>query len=86
MYVALSCSMNQPMDIDQRIEALTQSVELLSVMHQDNEKRYAAQFTMPGENLHRLGENLHRLGENLHTLTGISESLARIAQDHEHRI
>ena len=29
------------MTIDERIEALTQSVELLSLMHQDNEKRFA---------------------------------------------
>lgn len=29
------------MDIDARIEALTCSVELLSQMHQDNEKTYA---------------------------------------------
>ena len=53
------------MNIDQRIEALTQSVELLSQMHQDNEKRYAKQFDQ---------------------LTSISESLARIAQDHDRRI
>ncbi len=32
------------MTIDQRIEALTQSVELLSHMHQDNEKLYATLF------------------------------------------
>jgi hypothetical protein len=28
------------MNIDQRIQALTQRVEFLSQMHQDNEKRY----------------------------------------------
>ncbi|MGA8027404.1 MAG: hypothetical protein WB992_09675 [Bryobacteraceae bacterium] len=32
------------MDIDERIEALTQSVELLSQMHQDNEKKYERLF------------------------------------------
>lgn len=32
------------MTIDERIEALTQSVELLSQMHQDNEKTYAQIF------------------------------------------
>ena len=32
------------MDIDQRIEALTHSVELFSQMHQDNEKTYAKLF------------------------------------------
>ncbi|HWF45950.1 MAG TPA: hypothetical protein VG168_03005 [Bryobacteraceae bacterium] len=32
------------MNIDERIEALTHSVELLSQMHQDNEKTYATLF------------------------------------------
>ena len=32
------------MTIDERIEALTESVELLSHMHQDNEKKYAELF------------------------------------------
>ncbi len=32
------------MNIDERIEALTHSVELLSQMHQDNEKTYAKLF------------------------------------------
>ena len=32
------------MTIDERIEALTHSVELLSQMHQDNEKTYAKLF------------------------------------------
>ena len=32
------------MTIDERIGALTQSVELLSQMHQDNEKRYDRMF------------------------------------------
>ena len=32
------------MTIDERIEALTQSVELLSQMHQENDKRYNRMF------------------------------------------
>lgn len=32
------------MTIDERIEALTQAVELLSHMHQDNEQRYNRMF------------------------------------------
>jgi hypothetical protein len=32
------------MNIDERIEALTHGVELLSQMHQDNEKTYAMLF------------------------------------------
>jgi hypothetical protein len=48
------------MSIDQRIEALTQSVELLSQMHQDNEKRYNRMF----EQLVSMNERLVRLAED----------------------
>lgn len=42
------------MNIDQRIEALTHSVELLSQMHQDNEKTYAKLFRRNAKLLNRL--------------------------------
>ncbi len=48
------------MTIDERIEALTQSVEPLSHMHQDNEKRYNEYFQI--------------VNESLKTLTRIAES------------
>ncbi|HEX3680928.1 MAG TPA: hypothetical protein VHU83_00195 [Bryobacteraceae bacterium] len=45
------------MTLDERIEALTQSVELLSQMHQDNEKRYDRMF----ERLATISEGLARI-------------------------
>ena len=60
------------MDIDERIETLTQSVELLSHMHQDNEKEDAVQF--------------QKLIESLGKLTGIAEQLTTIAETHERRL
>ena len=48
------------MTIDERIEALTQSVELLSQMHQDNEKRYNRMF----EQLVSMNERLVRIVED----------------------
>ena len=48
------------MNIDQRIEALTQSVELLSQMHQDNERRYHRMF----EQLIRMNERLVHIAED----------------------
>ncbi len=42
------------MSIDERIEALTQSVELLSHLHQDNEKRYTEYFRVVSESLQTL--------------------------------
>jgi 3-methyladenine DNA glycosylase Tag len=49
-----------PMNIDQRIETLTQSVELLSQMHQENEKRYNRMF----EQLVSMNERLVRIAED----------------------
>jgi peptidoglycan hydrolase CwlO-like protein len=60
------------MTIDERIEALTQSVELLSQMHQDNEKRYNLMF-----------ERLVKMDERL---LAMNERLVDIAEDHERRI
>lgn len=45
------------MTLDERIEALRQSVELLSQMHQDNEKRYDRMF----ERLANISEDLDRI-------------------------
>ena len=42
------------MNIDERIEALTQSVELLSHMHLDNEKRNLEFFRVVSESLQTL--------------------------------
>ena len=42
------------MTIDERIEALTHSVELLSQMHQNNEKRYTQLFGSIADAIQRL--------------------------------
>ena len=55
------------MNIDERIEALTQSVELLSYMHQENEKRFA--------------EFAETASRQIAQLTGIAERLADIAHN-----
>ena len=60
------------MDIDQRIEALTQSVELMAQMHQDNEKKYEERFAWYDQMLQR-----HE---------GLFERLVAIAENHERRI
>lgn len=39
------------MTTDERIEALTQSVELLSQMHQDNEKRFTHYLDLLTQNM-----------------------------------
>lgn len=60
------------MNIDERIEALTQSVELLAQMHRDNEVKYDQRF-----------EHLEVLIERV---VSVQESLTAIAANHEHRL
>ena len=67
------------MNIDERIEklterteALTQSVELLSHMHQDNEKKYTAMF--------------EQLASQQERILSITERLTNVAIDHSQRL
>ena len=60
------------MTLDERIEALTQSVELPSRMHQDNEKRYDRMF--------------EQLVDMNRILIDMDRRLIDIARDHEDRI
>lgn len=58
------------MTIDERIEALTQSVELLSQMHQDNGKRYDRMF-----------ERLATVSEELTCIIGDHQGRIRSPED-----
>jgi hypothetical protein len=74
------------MNIDQRLEALTQSVELLATLHRDNEKRmeqYTRQFTQGMTGLAKQNTRLEDL------VTDIAEGTARllrVVEVHEQRI
>jgi hypothetical protein len=81
------------MNIDERLEALTQSVELLASLHRDNEKRWASLHRDNERTLERLGLAAERAAkddsrlENL--VTQIAEGTARqlyVVQSHEQRI
>ena len=54
------------MNIDQRLEALTQSVELLAPMQRDNEARFDARFAKILDAIERLTQvaesHEHRIG------------------------
>jgi hypothetical protein len=62
---AIMLARRQPVTIDERIEALTQSVELSSQMHQDNEKRYDSMFerlvTISAQLARMLGDHEERI-------------------------
>ena len=49
------------MNIDERLEALVQSVEVLAVMHKDNEKRYEERFAKTDGQIRRLGKYVHTI-------------------------
>lgn len=74
------------MTIDERIEALTQSVELLASLHKDQEKHIEqltrdmnAGFVLLGGTLQVFGGSLQKITQALQTLTGI-------AVDHDARL
>jgi hypothetical protein len=50
------------MNIDQRLEALTQTVEFIAAMQRDNEKRFE-----------QIGRDLERDGEHIRALVRIAE-------------
>jgi len=60
------------MTIDERIEALTQSVELLAQMHRDNERKYEERFTL----LESLTERIVK----------VQEAVVHILDDHDGRL
>ena len=57
------------MTIDERIEALTQSVELLAQMHRDNERKYEERFA--------------RLEGLTERIVNVRETVAHILDDHD---
>jgi len=67
------------MTIDQRLEALTHSVELLAEMHRDNEKQEAQRSRLYEE---RFVRNEERLGQLMDTMN----RLGRIIEIHEQRL
>lgn len=70
------------MNIDERIEALTQSVELLAAMHKDNEKRMdllAAAMAKLGQNQAALETVTMQIGDGVN-------ALMQVARDHEERL
>jgi hypothetical protein len=70
------------MNIDERIEALTQSVELLAAMHKDNEKSMVEMR----EAIKHLATEHVRLGEIVNQIGLATENLIMIAHDHETRV
>ena len=60
------------MTIDERLETLTQTVELLAQMHADTERASSQKFAVLAESTTQLMDTMNRLG--------------RIIEMHEHRL
>jgi chromosome segregation ATPase len=77
------------MDLDERLGALTQTVELLASFHKDNEKRMERLMTAM-EGLGKTTEGLQKKNDRLEGfVTEIAEGTARllhVAEMHEERI
>ena len=58
------------MNIDEGVETLTQSVELLSQMRQDNEKRYAEYFSLMSQSLQTLTRIVESREASINRLEG----------------
>ncbi len=70
------------MNLDDRLDALTQTVELLAAMHKDNEKR-AAQFL---DALTKLSKSNVRLEKLVADIAEGTARLLHVAEIHEQRI
>lgn len=67
------------MTIDERLEALTQTVELIAHMQQAEEKRAAERDAITDQRLNRILDAIEKQARNI-------ETLAAIAHDHGRRI
>jgi hypothetical protein len=67
------------MTIDERLEAIAQSVELIAHMQQAEEKRAAERDAITDQRLNRILDGIERQAGNI-------EKLAAIAHNHEQRI
>lgn len=65
--------------IDERLEAVNQTLELVASMQLDNEKRFEDVAMMQRDNEERWNKRFAEIAESI-------GALARIAEIHEHRI
>jgi hypothetical protein len=77
-------------NIDERLEALAQSVEILALEQRDNEKRFVAMQEQADRQFAELRADLRQQFAQVSQLftqtDGFINSLARIAQTHQQRI
>lgn len=67
------------MNLDERIEALVQSVELLAAMHKDNEAKFTQRMSALDAQMGRTDKQIRRLGRYIH-------SIGTLVLDHDLRL
>jgi hypothetical protein len=67
------------MSLDDRLEALTQTVELMAAMQRDNERRFQKQFEQHEQLFGEVALRLREISDSI-------DSLARIAGVHQERL
>jgi hypothetical protein len=61
------------MTIDERLEALTRTVELLAAMQTDNEKRWEQRLEVYDQRFNKIATALQQDGEHIRALVRIAE-------------
>jgi uncharacterized protein YecA (UPF0149 family) len=65
--------------IDERLDALTQSVELLASLHHDNEQKIAGYFSKTNEEFTETEKQIRQLSNFIH-------AVSQMVLDHEERL
>ena len=71
------------MNLDQRLEALTQSLELMAHRPRDNEQKHDAHVAETDERLNRLTETVQNISE---VTADFNRSIAAVTLDHAARL
>ena len=71
------------MNLDQRLEALTQSLELMAHRPRDNEQKHDAHVAETDERLNRLTETVKNISE---VTADFNRSIAAVTLDHAARL
>jgi len=74
------------MTIDERLQALTESLELMAAMQRDNERRNQQQFAETGQLFGQIALRLREVTDRVREVTAGLDTLSRIAGVHQDRL
>lgn len=74
------------MNLDERLEALTQSVKLLAAMQRDGERRFQEEHAQTEQLFGQVALRLREVTDRVHETADSVDALARIAGVHQDRL